>query len=604
MNTHCVSRWKPNLFLVIFIVSGVCAPSSVGADQSGQSWAVVIGIEDYHTEPHLKFAVDDAQEIANVFGQLGFHVLPPLFNEGATRDAILQTIQGDLIQKVGLQDRVVVYFSGHGVTWGKAGQQQLGYLMPVEGNRTQPYLKGISMQEIRGIANALPARQVLFLIDACYGGMAGGIEKGGALPVMDEMYVQNLQREKGRWVMTAGGADQEALELGERRHGAFTYFLLEGLGAQRVADKDDNRYITIGELFHFVKPRVFEQAQIQGKKQVPELWNLSVGDKGEMVFVYPETAPPPTVLAKAPAYQTPTPLSKTITGKDGAAMVLVPEGTFWMGSTADEVETMITECKGYGLKENKCREWFQREVPRHQVFLNSIYMDTHEITNRLFEQFVKSTRYQTTAEREDKAMVFVKDKGWENVKGASWRKPEGKETVFVSNRENHPVVAVSWEDAKAYCEQYDKRLPTEAEWEYAARAGTATRNWWGNDYPGSRRVANIADVSTKKLLKDFLASYDDEFARTAPVGTMEANPWELYDMIGNVWEWTADWYSEEYYGKSPEHNPTGFLTGTRRVLRGGSWINEPTNARSALRDMDYPTNRYDNIGFRCVQDIP
>lgn len=582
----------------------------LGLSRFGQSWAVVIGIEDYHTEPSLKFAVDDAQDIARTLGQLGFQVLPPLLNEAATHDAILQVIQGDLSQKVGPQDRVVVYFSGHGVTWGNAGQTQLGYLMPVEGKRALPYLKGISMQEIRGIANALPARQVLFLIDACYGGMAGGIERGGDLPVMDDMYVQQLQREKGRWLMTAGGADQEALELGERQHGAFTYFLLEGLGAQRVADKDGNRYVTIGELFHFVKPRVFEQAQYEGKKQIPELWNLSAGDKGEMVFVYPQSSLPPTVVAKVPTYQASTSLPKTITGRDGASMVLVPEGTFWMGSTADEMEAVVKECMGYDFTEDTCRGRGKGEVPRHKVSINAFYMDTHEVSNRLFDQFVQATRYQTTAEREGGAHVFLEGEGWKLVKGAFWKKPEGKEEVIfslgggISNRTDHPVVSVSWDDATAYCTKYGKRLPTEAEWEYAARAGTATRNWWGNEPPDSRRVANIADVSSKDLLKNYLASYEDGFVRTAPVGVMAANPWGLSDIIGNVAEWTADWYGEDFYGQSAASNPAGPSTGNLRVVRGGSWYFVPHNSRSANRAKYSPNVRADDSGFRCVQDAP
>lgn len=593
-----LASWLPAWLLIVGYL--LVLPQSVLADQPGQSWAVVIGIEDYQTEPKLQFAVDDAQEIAHVLGQRGFRVLPPLLNEQATRDAILDLLQGDLSRKVGSQDRVVVYFSGHGVTWGAGGTARLGYLMPVEGNRSQPYRRGISMQEIKGIANALPARQVLFLIDACYGGMAGGIERGGKLPVMDDIYVQQLQREKGRWVMTAGGADQEALELGERRHGVFTYFLLEGLGAQRVADQDNNRYITVGELFHFVKPRVFEQAQIQGKNQVPELWNLSVGDKGEMVFVYPDTSP--TVVAKAPAYQA---LPQTITGKDGASMVLIPEGTFWMGSTAEEVEAVVKECVGYEVTEETCRDWFKGEVPRHKVTLNAFYLDTQEVTNRLFEAFVNTPPgYQTTAEREGEAVAWVEGKGWELVKGASWKNPEGNEAVFVSNRADHPVVSVTWDDAKAYCDKYGKRLPTEAEWEYAARAGTATRNWWGNEPPGSRRVANIADVSTKGLFNNYLASYDDGFVRTAPVGAMAANPWGLYDMIGNVWEWTVDWYGENYYAHSPKKNPKGPDTGDYRVLRGGSWGNRPFDARSANRYWNRPTLRLANVGFRCVQDAP
>ncbi len=299
----------------------------------------------------------------------------------------------------------------------------------------------------------------------------------------------------------------------------------------------------------------------------------------------------PVVSTNVPTPSLPRQLTQTITGQDGASMVLVSEGTFWMGSTDEQVETVVKECVGYDFEEEKCRGWYKGEVPRHKVVLPTFYMDTAEVTNRLFQEFVKSTGHQTTAEREGDARAFVKGKGWETVKGASWRKPEGKEAVFVSNRTDHPVVSVSWDDATAYCEHYDKRLPSEAEWEYAARAGTPTRNWWGNDPPSSRRVANIADVSTKALFKNYLASYDDGFEQTAPVRVMGTNPWGLYDMIGNVAEWTVDWYGEDYYSQSTTSSPRGPSTGTYRVIRGGSWGDEPSDARSAVRDRNPPTNR-------------
>ncbi|MGE0642181.1 MAG: SUMF1/EgtB/PvdO family nonheme iron enzyme [Nitrospira sp.] len=291
---------------------------------------------------------------------------------------------------------------------------------------------------------------------------------------------------------------------------------------------------------------------------------------------------------------------KQIIGKDGAPMVLIQAGRFWMGSTKDEMERAIRES---GVDQQTAEGWFKPEFPRHQVHIDAFYLDKYEVSNRLFQEFIRHSGYRTTAEREGSAFVFVEGKGREDVKGASWLKPEAGATVFDSNRAEHPVVCVSWDDAQAYCQWAGKRLPTEAEFEYAMRAGTTTKYWWGDGNPGSRRVENIADESAKHLLSVIMSGYDDGAVRTASVGSYEANPWGLHDMGGNVAEWTADWYDETYYGKSPERNPKGPSSGEYRVLRGGSWSHVPVSVRSASRFRDTPTKRGDNVGFRCAQDL-
>ena len=304
------------------------------------------------------------------------------------------------------------------------------------------------------------------------------------------------------------------------------------------------------------------------------------------------TAPPSAVARVQPTPSIPIKPEKSepafdreITGKDGAPMVLIPEGKFRMGSPDGERD--------------------KDEHPQHNVALSAFYLDKSEVTNRLFQQFVQQANHRTTAEQEGKAFDYS-DKGkWEEVRGAHWRKPEGGETVFDSNREEHPVVSVSWEDAQAYCSWAGKRLPTEAEFEYATRAaGTETKYWWGNGNPGSRRVANIADESARRQYSGWpiMTGYDDGSIRTAPVGSFEPNPFGLHDMTGNVWEWTDDWYDEQYYVSSSTKNPSGPSGGTKKVFRGGSWTNKPADVRSARRRSATPTESYVSIGFRCAQD--
>lgn len=234
---------------------------------------------------------------------------------------------------------------------------------------------------------------------------------------------------------------------------------------------------------------------------------------------------------------------REITGKDGAPMVLILAGEFWMDSP-----------DGEGEKE---------EHPRHRVVLSGFYLDKYEVPNSFFKKFVKQTSYRTTAEQEGEAWVYPKSSVAASpetiIRGASWRHPDGDASVFDYDLEDHPVVTVSWEDAQTYCRWAGKRLPTEAEFEYATRARTKTKYWWGNGNPGSRLIANVGDESLKRQYSDWpiMVGYDDGSVRTAPVGSFEANQFGLHNMTGNVWEWTADWFDEYYYESSPRKNPQG-----------------------------------------------
>lgn len=287
-----------------------------------------------------------------------------------------------------------------------------------------------------------------------------------------------------------------------------------------------------------------------------------------------------------------------------AAMVLVPGGTFWMGISNDEADRVIEDCKTEVKKQAaSCKGWVLSAQPRHQVTLDPFSLDPYEVTNRQFEQFVQATGYQTTAEKEGTAFVWINgQQDWQKTKGATWRQPEAGPEVFASGRADHPVVNVSWHDAEAYCRWVGKRLPTEAEFEYATRADTQMTYWWGNFLSGPRQVANVADESARTLLPVIMAGYDDGAVTTAPVGSYEANPFGLFDMTGNVTEWTADRYDGLYYRKSPERNPTGPSSGDYRMTRGGGWIDASYKIRPTVRTGGAPTERDTKTGFRCAQD--
>ena len=209
-----------------------------------------------------------------------------------------------------------------------------------------------------------------------------------------------------------------------------------------------------------------------------------------------------------------------------------PTGRFGWARATTEVARLVEDCVSEGVKRTTCERWVKDELPRHRVVLEAFYLDQYEVTNRRFAAFVEATGHRTTAEIQGFAVAYVRKNGrWQLavVDGADWRKPDGATAVFSSNRAAHPVVQVSWHDAAAYCQWAGKRLPTEAEFEYATRAGTETRYWWGNGNPGARRVANVADEAARRQFgwkeSRIMRGYDDGYAQTAPVGTYEANPW-------------------------------------------------------------------------------
>lgn len=241
------------------------------------------------------------------------------------------------------------------------------------------------------------------------------------------------------------------------------------------------------------------------------------------------------------------------------------------------------------------------EAPVHTVEVESFLMDETEVTVAEFARFVEATNYQTDAEKFGWSGVFSFETGeWERIDGANWRFPEGGKTAA---KPDEPVVQVSWADATEYAKWAKKRLPTEAEYEYAARGGLQGKKYsWGDELkPNGKPQANwwqgtFPDVNTN----------EDGFRSRAPVKSFAPNGYKLYDVTGNVWEWNADWYTDDYYEDSPRNNPKGAATGIERSIRGGSFLcaeNFCTNYRVAGRSHATPDSGLNNLGFRCVRDV-
>lgn len=244
--------------------------------------------------------------------------------------------------------------------------------------------------------------------------------------------------------------------------------------------------------------------------------------------------------------------------KDGSAMVLIPAGEFQMGSNDGDPD----------------------ERPVHTVYLDAFYIDVYEVTNAQYRKFVEATGRE---------------------KPILWRFPHYSDP-------EQPVVGVTWEDANAFAKWAGKRLPTEAEWEKAARGGLIGKKYyWGDEPNPPKGAGNFADLSAKEAFPNWsiIPGYRDGFSHTAPVGCFSPNGYGLYDMGGNVWEWCADWYDPNYYSRSPKENPRGPASGQDHVLRGGSWFQDNGSTRIANRydySESYSINFSSRIGFRCAKD--
>jgi formylglycine-generating enzyme required for sulfatase activity len=256
------------------------------------------------------------------------------------------------------------------------------------------------------------------------------------------------------------------------------------------------------------------------------------------------------------------------------------------------------------------------EGPVHEVTLRPFAIERAAVTNAQFRQFVQEADHVTAAEEFGWSFVFAgllpdefpdtrgvaQAPWWRQVYGADWSHPEGPQSD-VTDRDDHPVVHVSWDDAQAYCAWAGTRLPTEAEWEYAARGGLEQRRFpWGDDLePHGEHRMNVWQGT-------FPAenSSADGWYGTAPVTTYPANGFGLYNMTGNVWEWCADWFAPDFYATSPADDPVGPPDGTHRVMRGGSFLchNSYCNRyRVGARSGNTPETSTGNLGFRCVADV-
>lgn len=552
---------------VLLVTAGLLVGThrASAADDIGQRWAVLIGVNDYAELQDLQFCKNDVTALATALTKSGFaqsNVF--VLNDGAADVKDLPT-KGNIEARIknvlsvaSEGDLVLIAFNGHGMSL--SGRT---YLCPMEARENDPEGTMIPLLAVYDALRQSQARFKLMLVDACRNdALPAGSRSASAIVESRDRFLAELRAvPKGIATLASCAEGQKAWEEPSLNHGVFTHYLLEGLAGKADQEQRGNRdgRVSLLELFNYTNFNT-------------KLYVLREKDRVQTPVFFGEIAGDFDLVSQ----------SGVITNSIGMKLVLIPTGEFLMGSPEDE--------EGRAANEG----------PQHRVRITKpFYLGMHEVTLGQFRQFVEAKTYRTEAERDGQG-------GWapnpaENVseqgKQYNWQNPN------FAQRDDHPVVNVTWNDATAFCDWLSSRegrryeLPTEAQWEYACRSGTTTLFAFGLQI-SPETGANCGNGFTL---------VDGENGRTlkatTPVGSYRANGWRLYDMHGNVSEWCADWYGEDYYGNSPLEDPTGPTTGQWRVVRNGPWGLGPDVSRSASRRSFPPDKQFYNLGFRVASAV-
>lgn len=510
----------------------------------GDKLAVIVGINEYEDPAvrDLNYAAEDARAVFEVLTDPERGAFLPgnvhLLTDSSPADH--QPTRVNILRWLNVacrlaepNDTVLFYFGGHGIP---------DYLLAQDTQLTLPQDTGVRTARVQEILEDCKARRQVVVYDCCH---SGGVRVGAmaANTMASSLEDQLFGGGEGRVVLSSCSRDQVAWEWPERGHGVFTAYLLEAFDQ---GDSNGDGVVTVTEAGEYVMKGVKTWALRSGQVQQPRMKAdvsgpiaLALAPRGRppaqatpAVPTPPaQTAPVPTEPAAHPWEHEGTHAGEEITGPDGGTYVWVPSGEFMMGS----------------------EDGGEDERPVHRVQITTgFWLGKCEVTNAQYQAFCAAT---------------------------------GREFPSGSDQgADHPVVYVSWEDAQAYCKHYGLRLPTEAEWEYAARGRKGTKYPWGNEWDKSR-CCNGENPGPG--------------GRTCPVGSFPAGAsWcGALDLTGNVWEWCGDWYSNRYYGESPAEDPQGPTAGDYRVLRGGSWHNSNGGTlRCAYRLSLHPPLRFNDLG--------
>ena len=549
-------------------------------------YAIIIGNNNYKHLPKLKTAIADAKEVERVLKtQYGFETKLLL---DATRNEILTTVN-DFRKRLGSKDNLLIYYAGHG-EFDKTADR--AYWLPVNAQRDDP-VDWISATDITDNIKRIASAHILIISDSCYSGTltraaAGDLSTKGE---RDE-FVKKMMERRSRTLMASGGNEPVADEGGSG-HSVFADAFLRAL---KEADKG---IFTAEELFH---GRV--KSSVAGKSdQVPEYNDIknSGHDGGDFIFTLKTAslgavsipAPPPSLPAEAPMPPAQVVLQGHLQVNVNAPSARVfingeEKGTASPGSPLN-MENLPTgtasiriEAEGYESGQRTVtiqrNQWTQEVFELKRVQVASLQPPPPPVQpkSRLAEKdnmvLIPSGEFMAGEPGSLKGMVinaFYIDKY--EVTQREFQQVMGNNPSRFTGCDNCPVEKVTWNEAKEYCGKVGKRLPTEWEWEKAAKAGTTTTYYWGE----SEGMAN-----------DYAWYHKNSGDKTHPIGQKKPNVYGLYDMAGNVWEWTSTDYDD---------------SGKYKTFRGGSWRDAAGGVRPSDRGGGRPDARHFHLGFRCVQ---
>lgn len=541
--------------------------------------ALLVGINQYDSIGSLKYCDNDVQAAKSRLADIGFKKIVYLTTDTdiPENQPTLKNIQREMeriVAETSEGGKLLIMLSGHGFSKDKES-----FFCPKDVNAGNLKETAINIKAFLQQLEQSKAAQKILIIDACRNvpQQAKGIEI-----VSVENLLSNLKNVSGGVYAFISCSDKEqSWEDESFQHGIFTYFLLEGLKGKADEGVSKDGKVSFDELCKFVRFKTKEYAESKlHKKQTPE-FRVSDGKIPDFDFTEVNEEKP-----KLEEY----------TNNIGIRFVKIPAGEFRIGT--DEPSTVLKRAYEKYYEDAK-EDWFKDEYPsKLKKVEKPFWLGQTEITRGQFERFVKETGYKTTAEQEGKnkgGFRLGEDGIIEKNLDASinWRTPGFPQD------ETHPVVNISWDDADKFCEWLSNkeegkfyRLPTEIEWEYAAKAGTQTRYWFGDDAEALAEYDNVADDTGKikypnTWTKTAVKSRDN-YIFTAPVDAIRVNPWGLFGVHGNV----AEWCGEPYRAGDSRMN-----------IRGGSWYYGPNIARSVQRGRALPIARRPELGFRIVLEI-
>ena len=512
----------------------------VPLNEGGRRWALVVGNDDYRSVRKLRNGVNDARGMAAVLRGASFTVAEI---ENATREAMDAGVT-EFVSRLRPGDVALFYYSGHGLEI--AGEN---YLVPVDlsaANEVQARNRSIKANEILEQMEASGAALNIVVLDACRDNPFKGaraIGGSGGLAVMNAGTGTLLA------YATAPGktADDNQLES----NGLYTRYLMQALRLPGLP---------LEQVFKRAGGLVEDASK---GAQVP--W-YSSSVRGEFYFLEgaPGSIPRPALPPPGPSGP-----KVQVNPRDGVKYVWIAPGTFQMGCSPGD-----TEC-------------WDGEKPVHTVTISKgFWMGQTAVTVGAYQRYVRAA-HRTMARGQDDF---------------------GRKVNAAAGNDSLPVVLVNWEEAAGYCGWAGMRLPTEAEWEYAARAGGAAARdgdldeiaWYG-DNSGRGRLDSAA--LWKADPRDYYHRLASNGNGPKPVGQKPPNAWGLYDTLGNVSQWVADWYGEKYYQTSERQDPSGPPGGESRVLRGGGWGSLPDRLRLSFRGWSLPALQPNDAGIRCAANV-